>query len=201
MATQIDVKKLTEADWEKYKHMQHIRQNGNWRHTMSIFFGMVLVSITAIAILGLLSSISNASTYYPTLNYTTKLLNTTITQLNVSNLVLTHNSSIVPLINSFSSHPQALATMVVYEYVLLNYAGKFLLVLVPIFLFIFVLWGLKYGLRSDNPSVPSSFKTLKRWLNHISKGDNRLRAHKYTEQDIAWYHAVDKAIMQFTYIG
>jgi hypothetical protein len=195
----IDVSNLTERDWEKYRHMQHVYLGGNKSFVFPTLFVGAFIGIIALMLFALIVTPS-PTPYLQVMNYTGKLLAAQFTQLNFTGLNITHNATMATLITSLSANPQALATLTVHLYTATNYAVISILFFLPFGLLLYFPLFFMFCFSNSN-NIPSSFRKLQRMLKWRITGDNRLRAHNYTEQDIVWYHSVRIAILTFTYLS
>jgi len=134
-----------------------------------------------------------------TSNYTVKLFEAQLKQLNLSTLNTTYPATLNSYINKFSSNPKSLATLGMYNYNSIKVSSIFIS-LILITIGILFLWSWIEYFLSPKFKLPTSKIAVDRFIRFKQKGDARLRAHNYTESDIQWFHATTAAIISFRYL-
>ena len=103
------------------------------------------------------------------------------------------NATLSTLISTMKNNPKALSAFAVNTYTTMQsnfYLSMFVLVMFfLLFIDIFLLGGSSWLL-------PKTYKQFKRKLNRLPERDENLRAYGYTEQEIAWYHAVRSELIK-----
>jgi len=197
---EIDIKRFSVDDWEKYNHMRHISQGGNWRYVPQVIF-LVVFAALILSIFYMILATPSPKPYDTAQNYTSSLWTAQVKSLNLTSLNITHNATMTAYITALSGKREALATLAVYEYATLNAAAQTLESVAPlVILVIFVL--LMFWLGSDTvPRSPSSKKAIEERNKKHVKADAKLRAQNYTEADIVWFHMTARAIRVAAYLG
>jgi uncharacterized membrane protein len=196
----IDLTRFTDADWEKYNHMKRIANGGNGKY----LYGAIVLGIFILIAIPFISMALNAppvTPYINALNYTTQQWNASLVQLNFTHLNITHNSTIAALTNSLSTHPKILATLVVHEMYIFLYLMAFATRLAPIFALIFLYIVIILVFFTEGHDVPRSTKDIQKHIKYSTRMNNRLRARRYTDEEIAWFHSVRRATLEFAYLG
>ena len=183
----IDLYKLKEEDWLKYKRMDKIatHETRMKQGIAGVLFIGFLVAIVAYAAIFATPSIHAAASL---LHSATMQLNRSFNAAGIGNLTVYNHTTMIT--NSLSSNPHALASFVMWIYAV----GMFLGAVAPLFiiaLLIFIIFII-YSFPVTSFSSPEiySFKYLRRRLESLEHIRNTLKAHGFSEQEIDWYYEV-----------
>ena len=145
--TKVDLKKLNEQDWEKYRKMRKVasRQKLNAEIVAALVIGIFLVAL----VVGFIYISASA------LNHANALANYS----NNQTVAVLHNLNI------------------------------------PIIL-LFALFYTIFFTSMTSSGIPRTYKYFRKELNRLAERDENLRAYGYTEQEIAWYHAIRSELIK-----
>ena len=196
METKIDLDKLNEQDWGKYRKMRKVasRQKTNAETVVAIVVGIFLFAL-AVGIIYISASAlghANALANYSS-NQTIAVLHNLNISFNGTNYTHWTNATLSTLISAIKNNPKALSAFAVNTYTTMQsyfYLSMFLIVL------FFVLLVTIFLTFTDSPKIPKTYRYFKKNLNRIAERDENLRAYGYTEQEIAWYHAVRSELIK-----
>ena len=195
----MDVKKITERDWEKYERMQKIAVSKHQLYLYALLcLGVIL--LFAIALFGTANSI----TQIPKLNAyaipALSITNHTLLPLNVFNNSKTYNQTLASLI----SNPTRLSQTILYVGAISTLSLLFEIVMIMlalVFITVAILNALDADFFSPIRGKPTSYKHLRKRLENKErqkqKMTNRLLAANYTEKDIAWYFDMEESLTKY----
>ena len=194
--TKVNLKKLNEQDWGKYKKMRKVasRRKINAEIVAALVVGIFLVVLVGgfIYISASASGHANALANYAS-NQSAAVMHTMNISFNGSEYLHWTNATLSTLISTMKNNPKALSAFAVNTYTTMQsnfYLSMFVLVMFfLLFIDIFLLGGSSWLL-------PKTYKQFKRKLNRLPERDENLRAYGYTEQEIAWYHAVRSELIK-----
>jgi predicted PurR-regulated permease PerM len=204
MEQKIDLNKLEEKDWIKYRRMKKIANNEN--AIKSIINILPFVLIFGVVISLVLISQPQISHLNTLLNYITNQTGNALhNQFNLSTNTTTYNLTILPnllqnksttskLISISSSNSIVLGQLTVMTLIDVQDISVALFTVVMIFMLLWAYGMLAFGYDAPS-SPPSSFKSLKRRLSRKQNKDDNLRAHGFSEREISWYYAVRLALV------
>ncbi len=187
----VDLNKLTEVQWLKYKRMEKIAHNATVEYVTWLAFVLILVGLLiAFAI------VSNQATNEAmhSVNFTWNMTNHTLAQLGVKHFNLSQNASLTQLSEVLSRNSTALSQYLLYanakqNYNYANLVGVILFLgLAGLILFYTVIFAM------PDDTVPITYKGLKRYLERERHRYNKLRAAGYSEAEIEWYKAVRREL-------
>ena len=194
--TKVDLKKLKEQDWEKYKKMRKVAER---RKITSRYFATLILAAAVFYAIGgglILAFISSAGNTGGLANYASNQTVAVLHNLNISfnntNYIHWTNATLSTLISTMKSNPKALSTFAVSTYATMHsylYLSMFLIVLLVVF----------YTLSPTNTNsigISRTYKCFKRELNRLAERDENLRKYGFTESEIAWYHAVRSELIK-----
>lgn len=187
----MDVTKITEKDWEKYKRMRKIARGTDYM-TLSTLLFMILSITTISLLLGILiittmnynaiqgntlgvvnytgSQIKNLS---PSLfNFIENNLTSSLSSSQITNI--TNNAKVIHILAIFTYVKLALMVSIITRLIVL------IILLIVIIVFIILT-------RPSLTPLPSSYKEFQRRLAYYETCKARLLAAHYTEADIKWY--------------
>ena len=194
--TKVDLKKLNEQDWEKYRKMRKVasRRKINAEIVAALVVGIFLVALVVgfIYISALALNHADALANYSN-NQTVAVLHNLNTSFNGTDYLRWTNATLSTLISSMKNNPKALSAFAVNTYTTMQsnfYLSMFLiLVLFIVFVEVFVM-------SLGSSEIPTTYKYFRKGLNRLAERDENLRAYGYTEQEIAWYHAIRSELIK-----
>ena len=194
--TKVDLKKLNEQDWEKYRKMRKVaaRRKMTGQHVA----GLILAVIAIAAIVGVMYVFSSAATHATTLadysnNQTVAILHNLNISFNRTNYANWTNTTLSTLISAMRNHPKALSAFAVNTYTTMQsyfYLSMFLI------LALFIVFYLVFVMSLGSSEIPTTYKYFRKELNRLAERDENLRAYGYAEQEIAWYHAIRSELIK-----
>ncbi len=180
----IDLYKLKEEDWLKYKRMDKIARHETRMQSAILSAAMLGAMILILAYVAVLSA--------PSIHKAGLMLNSLATQLNstfkaggIASVSLYNHTALIT--NNLASNPHALASVVMWMYGI----GMLLSAFAPLVftaILILILWV--FLSASYFPPEIYSFKSLQRRLDALEHIRNTLKAHGFSEQEIDWYYEV-----------
>ena len=193
--TKVDLKKLNEQDWEKYRKMRKVasRQKLNAEIVAALVIGIFLVAL----VVGLYISASalnhaNALANYSN-NQTVAVLHNLNTSFNGTDYLRWTNATLSTLISAMKNNPKALSAFAVNTYATVQsyfYLSNFLIIL------LFALFYTIFFTSMTSSGIPRTYKYFRKELNRLAERDENLKAYGYTEQEIAWYHAIRSELIK-----
>ena len=194
--TKVDLKKLKEQDWEKYKKMRRVASRR--KITSGNIAVVAVVAILIGLMVGALFIFSSAVHHATTLaNYSNNQTVAVLHNLNISFNRTTYaywtNATLSTLISTMKSNPKVLSTFAVNTYTTMQsyfYLSMFLIF--ALFLTFYVI----FLVSSNSSEIPRTYKYFKRELNRLAERDENLRKYGFTEPEIAWYHAVRSELIK-----
>ena len=198
----IDLKKLNGQDWEDYRKMHKIATRP--RSYIPIIGYFLLAIIVVVYFVYAIIQISAFGTPLGRAeNYSLNQLNASLhpqvsSILNYTNPKGINNNTVNTLITTLQKSPKALAAFAVASFFFAALSLNLLLLIVVIVGFMIVYWIFFEWIPNAGSKVelPERFKSLERRLSRIQSRDNNLRLYGYTEQEIAWYHAVRSELIK-----
>ena len=195
--TKVDLKKLNEQDWGKYKKMRKVASRR--KITGSLLATLLLAVLIGVGTGGDLIIAFNSTAGNTAIlanyagNQTVAVLHNLNISFNGSDYLHWTNATLSTLISTMKNNPKALSTFAVNTYATMQ-SYSFLFA----FLFTVVILVVVYLLFFSVPSLPISqdYKYFKRKLNRLAERYENLRAYGYTEQEIAWYRAVRSELIK-----
>ncbi len=182
----VNLKNMTEADWEKYRRMKKIAESR--KLIMSIFLLYFGISISLLLLI-----VSSP----PSIIYNNLPPHANSTIFNSSQLSFIYNktlsntaksSMLISALQNRTVNAKVLAFVLETSLSALMAAGTILVIILLIFSLIFVE-------IVESPSTIRSKSGLQEVLKYYQKARNRLLAHNYTEADVQWYFAVRAKII------
>ena len=194
--TKVDLKKLNEQDWEKYKKMRRVASRR--KITSGNIAVVAVVAILIGLMVGALFIFSSAVHHATTLaNYSNNQTVAVLHNLNISFNRTTYahwtNATLSTLISTMKTNPKALSTFAVNTYTTMQsyfYLSMFLIS--ASFLAFYII----FLISSNSSEIPKTYKYFKRELNRLAERDENLRKYGFTEPEIAWYHAVRSELIK-----
>ena len=184
VSPKIDLYKLKEEEWLKYKRMDKIATH-EIRMQSAILSLLVLGAMILILIYAEGLSAPNIHKAGLMLNSLATQLNSTFKAGGIASVSLYNHTALIT--NNLASNPHALASVVMWIYGI----GMFFAAVAPLVftaILILILW--LFLSASYFPSEIYSFKSLKRRLASLEHIRNTLKAHGFSEQEIDWYYEV-----------
>jgi predicted PurR-regulated permease PerM len=198
MKPKTDLDKLNEQDWEKYEKMRKVasRKKITGRFLATLIFAVVIGSAIGI---GLITAfVSMAGNTASLANYASNQTFAVLHNLNISfngtDYLHWTNATLSTLITAMKNNPKALSTFAVSAYAnMQSYFFLFMFLFIVIFV---VSYYLLFFSGSSELSISQDYKYFKRKLNRLTERDENLKAYGYTEQEIAWYHAIRSELIK-----
>lgn len=195
--TKIDLKKLKEQDWEKYKKMRRVasRRKITSRYLATLILAVVISSAIGIGLI--LAFISSAGNTGGLANYASNQTVAVLHNLNISfnntNYIHWTNATLSTLISTMKSNPKALSTFAVNTYATMQSYFYLSMFLITVLLVVFYILFLT---NTNSIGISRTYKYFKRELNRLAERDENLRKYGFTEPEIAWYHAVRSELIK-----
>ena len=189
--TKVDLKKLNEQDWEKYKKMRKVaaRRKITGRYLATLILAVVIGVGIAVGLIGALNLMGGNTAVLA--NYASNQTFAVLHNLNISfngtDYIHWTNATLSTLISTMKNNPKALSTFAVNTYATMQ--SDFFLFTV-LFVVILIVGYLMFFSGSSEWYIPQYYKNFKIRLDRLAERDENLRAYGYTAQEIAWYHAV-----------
>ena len=198
----IDLKKLNGQDWEDYRKMHKIATRP--RSYIPIIGYFLLAIIVVVYFVYAIIQISAFGTPLGRAeNYSLNQLNASLhpqvsSILNYTNPKGINNNTANTLITTLQKSPKALAAFTVASFFVAAFSLNLLLLLAVTAALAIVYWVFFIWLPDIDTEfvLPEHLKGLERRLSRIQSRDNNLRLYGYTEQEIAWYHAVRSELIK-----
>ena len=194
--TKVDLKKLNEQDWEKYRKMRKVasRQKLNAEIVAALVIGIFLVALVVGFIYISASALNhaNALANYSN-NQTVAVLHNLNTSFNGTDYLRWTNATLSTLISAMKNNPKALSAFAVNTYATVQsyfYLSIFLIIL------LFALFYTIFFTSMTSSGIPRTYKYFRKELNRLAERDENLKAYGYTEQEIAWYHAIRSELIK-----
>ena len=195
--TKVDLKKLKEQDWEKYKKMRKVAERR--KITSRYFATLILAVVISLGIGGGLILAFNSSagntgglaTYAS--NQTVAVLHNLNISFNNTNYVHWTNETLSILISTMKTNPKALSTFAVSTYATMQSYFYLSMFLITVLLVVFYILFLT---NTNSIGISRTYKCFKRELNRLAERDENLRKYGFTEPEIAWYHAVRSELIK-----
>ena len=194
--TKVDLKKLNEQDWEKYRKMRKVasRQKLNAEIVAALVIGIFLVALVVGFIYISASALNhaNALANYSN-NQTVAVLHNLNTSFNGTDYLRWTNATLSTLISAMKNNPKALSAFAVNTYATVQsyfYLSIFLIIL------LFALFYTNFFTSMTSSGIPRTYKYFRKELNRLAERDENLKAYGYTEQEIAWYHAIRSELIK-----
>ncbi len=184
VSPKIDLYKLKEEEWLKYKRMDKIatHETRMKQNIIAVILMGLLITIVAYAAIAAEPGIHFAVSF---LHSATIQLNSSFNAAGISHLTVYNHTT--QLTNHLASNPNALASLVIWMYAM----GIFLEVTAPLFVIILLFFVIyTFYATSFSPPEIYSFESLRRRLASLEHIRNILRAHGFSEQEIDWYYEV-----------
>ena len=195
--TKVDLKKLKEQDWEKYKKMRKVaeRRKITSRYLATLILAVVIGSAIGIGlILAFNSSAGNtASLANYASNQTVAVLHNLNISFNNTNYIHWTNATLSTLISTMKTNPKALSTFAVSTYATMQSYFILSMFLITVLLVVFYILFLT---NTNSIGISRTYKYFKRELNRLAERDENLRKYGFTEPEIAWYHAVRSELIK-----
>ena len=195
--TKIDLKKLKEQDWEKYKKMRRVASRR--KITSRYFATLILAVVIGLGIGGglILAFNSSAGNTGGLANYASNQTVAVLHNLNISfnntNYVHWTNATLSILISTMKTNPKALSTFAVSTYATMQSYFYLSMFLITVLLVVFYILFLT---NTNSIGISRTYKYFKRELNRLAERDENLRKYGFTEPEIAWYHAVRSELIK-----
>ena len=195
--TKVDLKKLKEQDWEKYKKMRKVAERR--KITSRYFATLILAVVIGLGIGGglILAFISSAGNTGGLANYASNQTVAVLHNLNISfnntNYIHWTNATLSTLISTMKSNPKALSTFAVSTYATMQSYFYLSMFLITVLLVVFYILFLT---NTNSIGISRTYKYFKRELNRLAERDENLRKYGFTEPEIAWYHAVRSELIK-----
>jgi predicted PurR-regulated permease PerM len=194
--TKVDLKKLNEQDWEKYRKMRKVasRQKLNAEIVAALVIGIFLVALVVGFIYISASALNHADALanYSN-NQTVAVMHNLNTNFNGTGYLHWTNTTLSTLISAMKNNPKALSAFAVNTYTTMQsyfYLSIFLIVL------LFALFYTIFFTSITSSGIPRTYKYFRKELNRLAERDENLRVYGYTEQEIAWYHAIRSELIK-----
>ncbi len=192
---EVNLKDMTEADWEKYRRMKKIAESS--KLDTIIYLSVMLFFLFAFIIYPFYSLLmSNNYTLVknlPPVNFTFNstqfafIYNKTLSNATKSSMLISALQN-----KTLNAKALAFATETSFLSLIVGFPTLSILILLTIYLLVIVVFP------SDITSPPSTIRSksgLQEVLKYYQKARNRLLAHNYTEADVQWYFAVRAKII------
>jgi hypothetical protein len=201
METKIDLDKLNEQDWGKYRKMRKIaqREKISWAsvgYSVLIFavFGIIigfLIFQPAISLHQIGNLANDAFNQFNASVHSSNI--TSITSLNSNPTIILSNVTINKTITVLASNPKALSAFTVAAFLSANIIAIVLTVVVGMILLIYFI---VMFFSADSIGLPHMYRQLQRRRDRIEERNTNLRAYGFSPQEIAWYHAVRSELIK-----
>ena len=194
--TKIDLKKLNEQDWEKYKKMRKVasRQKITSGNIAVVAVVAILIGLMVGALFIFSSAVHHATTLA---NYSNNQTVAVLHNLNISfnntNYIHWTNATLSTLISTMKTNPKALSTFAVSTYATMQSYFILSMFLITVLLVVFYILFLT---NTNSIGISRTYKYFKRELNRLAERDENLRKYGFTEPEIAWYHAVRSELIK-----
>ena len=197
----MDIKKITERDWEKYKRMRKIATS-NVQFYLYILLYLAVIIIFVVAILNLNSTIRQMPSLNTSAIPALSMTNHTLLPLNALNNSKAYNQTLATLISNNTKQAQAIlyvASMSTVGILL----GVVISMLALLFVMMIALAAIDNWFFSPIRDKPTSYKHLRRSLENKERQKqemtNRLLAANYTEKDVAWYFDMEDSLKKYDF--
>lgn len=201
--TKIDLERMNEQDWEKYRKMRKVaqRRKTNWESV--VFSCMILIALGAVVFLLIYQPAQSLGKLTLLANYTLNQFNASVHSSNIiSTLYAGHispvtlsNATINKTITVIASNPKASSAFAVATYLSLQMLALLFVAVLGSLLFIYLLAVISQGSAIE---LPRTYRSLCRYKSRIKERDENLRKYGFTENEIAWYHAVRAELIKQT---
>lgn len=194
--TKVDLKKLKEQDWEKYKKMRKVasRQKITSGNIAVVAVVAILIGLMVGALFIFSSAVHHATTLA---NYSNNQTVAVLHNLNISFNRTTYahwtNATLSTLISTMKTNPKALSTFAVSTYATMQSYFILSMFLITVLLVVFYILFLT---NTNSIGISRTYKYFKRELNRLAERDENLRKYGFTESEIAWYHAVRSELIK-----
>ena len=193
--TKVDLKKLNEQDWEKYRKMRKVasRQKLNAEIVAALVIGIFLVAL----VVGLYISASALNHANALANYASNQTFAVLHNLNISfngtDYIHWTNATLSTLISTMKNNPKALSTFAVNTYATMQ---SYFFLFTFLFVVILIVGYLLFFSGTSDWYTPQYYKNFKIRLDRLAERDENLRTYGYTAQEIAWYHAIRSELIK-----
>lgn len=199
MEAKINLEKLNEKDWEKYRKMDKVarRTKGISADTV-VLIGLTLIIIVFLVIIEG-KTVPEIAHLNNMANYSFNQLTTSIhsSQIGFTNnntlSSLLSNSSVSRLITVLSSNPKALSAFIIYLFLeggIFALGGGFVIVI----MFILMYFNM---LSTPTPiKLPHTYKQLQMCKNIIKESNSNLTTFGFTREEINWYYMVRSELIK-----
>ena len=200
----IDLKRLTEQDWERYRKMDKIASRRSvvvdvfyWTSAFIIIIVMGYILIHASISQHPLNQLTNYSIQQ--FNVATQSQNLSqIYSIRQGTMMGINNNTVNSLITSIQENPRVAASFSVASFFLNDDLAYAMLFAFLAELFIGVYWFLFIYIPNSNNKIelPRNFKTLRRYIASLQKREANLREYGFAAEEIAWYYAVRSELIK-----
>ena len=201
MKPKTDLDKLNEQDWEKYEKMRKVAV----RHSpiLKIAYYSLATALILLIFYATLHSVTFENLLAHGANYSLNQFNISVhsqvsLMLNYNNTKGINNSTANSLIVTLEKSPATSAAFAVLNFFNSALLFNTLLILLSAIVTFALYWFFFFWFPtlSDTLELPRTFKRLKYLRLQIQKRDENLKAYGYTEQEIAWYHAIRSELIK-----
>lgn len=198
----IDLKNMNEQEWEKYRKMHKVASRPTSIISPIFYYALVIVLIFVmgyyiVQISAVSISLLNMANYSAN-QFNASLPSSIALMLNINNSKNLNNNTVNALIGILQKSPKASATLAGTNFFLELYSIDIIFILFgAIGLIVVCLVFFVWIPNTDNKfKLPTCFSTLKNTIYYVQKRDKKLREYGFTEQEIAWYHAVRSELIK-----
>ena len=188
VSPKIDLYKLKEEEWIKYKRMDKIATHET--RMKQIILGALLTCFMLVLFLyAAIVAAPNISKAALLVHSAAAQLNSSFEAAGISNLTIHNNTALIT--THLASNPHALASLVMWMFAV----GTFLVTAAPLLVIAFLIFIIyMFVITMPFSTEIYSFESLRRRLASLEHIRNILRAHGFSEQEIDWYYEVKNEI-------
>jgi hypothetical protein len=198
----IDLKNMNEQEWEKYRKMHKVASRPTSIISPIFYYALVIVLIFVmgyyiVQISAVSISLLNMANYSAN-QFNASLPSSIALMLNINNSKNLNNNTVNALMGILQKSPKASATLAGTNFFLELYSIDIIFILFgAIGLIVVCLVFFVWIPNPDNKfKLPTRFCILKNTIYYVQKRDKKLREYGFTEQEIAWYHAVRSELIK-----
>ena len=192
----IDLKRLNEQDWERYRKMDEIASRRSvvvdvfyWTSAFIIIIVMGYILIHASISKHPLNQLRNYSIQQFNVATQSQNLSQIYSSIRQGTITGINNNTVNSLITSIQENPRVAASFAVASFFLNDDLAYTML-------FVF-LAALFVGVYSNNKiELSRNFKTLRRYIASLQKREANLREYGFAAEEIAWYYAVRSELIK-----
>ncbi len=201
MEAKINLEKLNEKDWEKYRKMDKVARRTKGISASAVFSIFVFLMVVALLITTVVFPLNTVAHLNKLANYSFNQFNTSISSSqiklsnNITSTIFLSNATVNTLITTLTSNPKASSALSIYSYLS---EGEFIymvgiLMCLVIILFIF---GVLFFGSTETIRLPHTYKQLQMCKNIIKGRTTNLTKFGFSQEDTDWYYAVRSELIK-----